>query len=402
MNPVFYIAIRYALSKSKTKAIHIITLISSLGIVISSMVMFIVLSVFNGLEDYSLSFVNQIDADLTIYPKNGKYFSLNKKQEKSLQNIKEISAFSKVIEQPVIFIFNEKQKIATLKAVDSTYLKIASISNHLLAGSWFDKHINQVVFGYLMAQTLGTGLYSNDGILEIMAMKSGRGMVANPQDLYTKFPIAISGIYSFNNSETDAKYAYAPIELARNLLNLNDSTFSQIEIKLTSFTFEEDVIFKINQIFNSKVEIKNKLQLNSSLYKMLQTEKISIFFIFTLVVFVTLFCLAGALIMMILEKKKHFKTLFHLGFTTSQLKRIVLYQGLLITVSSSLIGILLGFTISYLQFVYGFIRISEDLPYPISIKIINVFQVLVILLVLGFVASKLASYQVTKDSSNNF
>ena len=85
MNAVFYIAKRYAFSKSKTKAINIITRIASIGIIVSSMALFVVLSVFSGLERYALSFTNLIDPDLVVLPTSGKSFELSTSQEQQLK-----------------------------------------------------------------------------------------------------------------------------------------------------------------------------------------------------------------------------------------------------------------------------------------------------------------------------
>src|SRR5690606_35751482 len=97
------------------------------------------------------------------------------------------------------------------------------------------------------------------------------------------------------------------------------------------------------------LQIKNRSQLNESLYKMLKTESLAIYLIFTLIIIVTLFCLTGALIMIILEKKEHIKTLHHLGFTLKEIKKIFLYQGLILSGTGITIGLFLGIVITLAQ-----------------------------------------------------
>ena len=391
MNTVFYIARRYAFSKSKTKAINIITLISSIGIMVSSMAMFVVLSVFSGLENYSLSFVNSMDADLSAMPASGKFFTVPGNDLKKVNSIEGVQACAKVVEERVVFTFNTKQLVATLKGVDKNYLDIADITPHLIAGQWLEPHTQQVVLGNSFANALSVGMFSNTHVLEVLAMKPGKGMVSTPEEAYTKFPLYPSGIYAFNNVEADARYVYADITLGQQLLGWNPEQISRLELKLKQGASEKEVTKALQEIFKNKLVVKDRVALNSSLYKMLQTERLAIYLIFSLVIMVTLFCLAGALIMIILEKKEHFKTLSDMGFTLLQLRRIVLYQGLILSIGGALIGMLSGFVFAYLQARFQFITISEGLPYPVALKWENFVIVWITLIILGFLASFLAS-----------
>ncbi len=391
MTTVFYIARRYAFSKSKTKAINIITLISSIGIMVSSMAMFVVLSVFSGLENYSLSFVNSMDADLSAMPASGKFFSVTESDLKKVNSIAGVQASAKVVEERVVFTFNTKQLVATLKAVDENYLSVADITPHLIGGQWLEPHTQQVVLGNSFANALSVGMFSNTHVLEVLAMKPGKGMISTPEEAYTKLPLYPSGIYAFNNVEADARYVYADISLGQQLLGWNPDQVSRLELKLKPDASEKEVTKALQEVFKNKLLVKDRVALNSSLYKMLQTERLAIYLIFSLVIMVTLFCLAGALIMIILEKKEHFKTLSDMGFTLPQLRRIVLYQGLILSIGGAFIGVLSGFVFAYLQSHFQFITISEGLPYPVALKWENFVIVGVTLIILGFLASFLAS-----------
>ena len=391
MNPVFYIAKRYAFTKSKTKAIHLITLISSIGIIVSSMAMLVVLSVFSGLETYSLSFVNAIDADLSVLPQEGKYLEATTVQLDQIKKIDQVAQVSRVVEERVVFMFNEKQMVATIKAVDSNYLEIAQMMPHIYAGRWLEPHTNQVVIGNSFAEALSVGMFSNTSVLEVLAMKPGEGMISTPEEAYNQFPLYPSGIYSFNNVEIDGKYVYSNLELGQQLLDWSPEQVSKLELKLDPHANEHQVSQAIQSVLNVPLVFKDRVALNSSLYKMLQTERLAIYLIFSLVVVVTLFCLAGALIMIILEKKNHFKTLSDIGFTLSQLRKIVLYQGLILSIGGALVGLFLGGIVSYLQMKYQWITISEGVPYPVELRFQNFVIVGITLCVLGFLASSLAS-----------
>jgi len=394
LNTVFYIAKRYAFSKSKTKAINIITRISAIGIVVSSMALFVVLSVFSGLENFALSFTNLIDPDLEITTSKGKSFFLSPEQEKKLKGLDNIASFSKIIEDRVIFTYGNKQLVAHLKAVDANYIRTVAISNYLPDGKWVQPNTNDAVIGNGLANELAAGMYSNDKILEVIAMKPGEGLITMPEDAYVKLPLFNSGIYSLNNIETDNKYVYTDIKVGKDLLGYKENQISKIELKLKDASAEKTSIKELKTLFGENVVIKNRFQLNEGLYKMLKTESLAIYLIFTLIIIVTLFCLTGALIMIILEKKDHIKTLFDLGFTKDNLKRIFLYQGLILAIGGTLLGLLLGIVITLLQQKFGFVKINEDFPYPIVFEWKNGILVLTTLLLLGTLASLIAASRI--------
>ena len=391
MNAVFYIAKRYAFSKSKTKAINIITRIASIGIIVSSMALFVVLSVFSGLERYALSFTNLIDPDLVVLPTSGKSFELSTSQEQQLKTSTNIKAFSKIIEDRVIFTYGDKQIVAVIKAVDSNYVHTVDVTDYIVYGHWIQPNTNDAVLGNGLANELSAGMYSNDKLLEVLAMKPGKGLINMPEDAYVKLPLYPSGIYSLRNIETDNKYIYTDLRVGRDLFNYNPQQFSKIELKLQGSV--KAATSELQNIFPD-LQIKNRSQLNESLYKMLKTESLAIYLIFTLIIIVTLFCLTGALIMIILEKKEHIKTLHHLGFTLKEIKKIFLYQGLILSGIGITIGLFLGIVITLAQQHFELIEVSEGLPYPIVFNWNNGLLVVCTIIILSVIASYIAASRI--------
>jgi lipoprotein-releasing system permease protein len=171
---------------------------------------------------------------------------------------------------------------------------------------------------------------------------------------------------------------------------------SGLEIKIQKGANEKAIIEQLQTIFNNTITVKNRAQLNESLYKMLNTENIAVYLIFTLVIVVALFNLIGALIMMILDKKGNLKTLFNLGVEIKDLRKIFLLQGTLLSVFGGVIGLLLGIVIVVLQQQFELIMITPTMAYPIVFTLENVLIVLGTIISLGFIASLIASSRVSK------
>ncbi len=395
MNFSFYIARRYLRSASKSTAINIINAIASLGIIAGALALFVVLSVFSGLKDFSLSFSNNFDPDLKITSTLGKSFTLTAAQQDQIKNITGIAAYSKTVEERVLFVFDGKEHVTFLKGVDSLYLEVNEIGKTLVQGQWPEPYSTQVTIGYGIHQKLSLGLFDFNNPFEVYVPKPGKGLIENPDDAFNRSVLTPIGIYAINE-DLDSRFVFADLALAQELLGYQQGQIGGIEIKLSRGARETEVVDQLEKIFDNKITIRNRAQLNDSLYKMLNTENLAVYLIFTLVIIVALFNLIGALIMMVLDKKSNLRTLYNLGAEVRDLRQIFLLQGTLLSVLGGIIGLLLGIAIVLLQQRFSLIMITPTLAYPVVFTVENVVIVLVTISVLGFLASLIASSRVSQ------
>jgi lipoprotein-releasing system permease protein len=373
----------------------VITFIASFGIIVGAMALFVVLSVFSGLRDFSLSFSNATDPDLRIETLAGKSFFISEKQESQLQSSKEFTKYTKIVEERALFYYKNKEHVAYLKGVDANFCKVNKLNTFLYAGDWLESNTNQVVVGSGISRKLALGLFDFNNVLEVYIPKPGSGLIENPEEAFNKSPLLTSGIFQINE-EIDEKYIFCSIPLAQGLLNYKHNQLTNIDFKLAPNVSETDAVETINKIFPNQVKVKNRAQLNDALYKMLNTENIVVYLIFTLVIIIALFNLIGAIIMMIIEKKNNLKTLYNLGTEIKYLKNIFLFQGNIISVFGGILGLILGILIVLVQQQFELVMINSNLPYPVVFEAKNVVLVLFTIIILGFIASKIASSTVTK------
>lgn len=366
-----------------------------MGIIVGTMALFVVLSVFSGLKVFSLSFTNEIDPDLKLTTTYGKSFLLTPDQESQLKKIDGVASYTKIIEERVLFLFKDKQQVTYLKGVDSIYPVVNDIKKKLFNGQWLKPDSYQVVIGYGLSQNFSMGILDFENPLQIFAPKPGKGAIENPEEAFNKTDVLPVGIYSISE-DLDSRYVFADLGLVQELLVYKPNQISGIEFKLKENADENAVKKRLNAIFNNTVTLKNRAQLNESLYKMLNTENIAVYLIFTLVIIVALFNLIGALIMMILEKKGNLKTLFNLGTDIGHLRKIFLLQGTLLSLFGGVTGLVLGIILVLLQQQFELIMITPTLAYPVVFTIDNVLIVMATIISLGFVASLIASSRVTK------
>lgn len=395
MNFPLYIAKRYLFSKSSSNAINIITIIAAIGVFAGAFSLFIVLSGFAGLKDFSLSFSNQFDPDLKVLPEKGKTFTVSREEQQKLQNLAGLQVSSKVIEERVFLDFNSKNKTAFIKGVDSSYLDVNQVDSTLVYGAWFAPDEGQVVVGANIAQELSLGTFDYRSLLEILVPRPGKGQIMNPTDAFNSENVVVSGIYSINE-ELDDKFVFTDINLARDLLELKPDEVTGLELKLAPDADLSQVEERVKAVLEEPVVVKTRAQLNDALYKMLNTENLAVYLIFTLVLIIALFNVIGSIIMGVLDKRDNIKTLHNLGANPVQIKNIFFTQGLFLSVLGGILGLASALLLVFLQLQYHLVMITPTLPYPVSITWKNIGLVLITISCLGGIASYIGASRSTK------
>lgn len=397
MNFPLYIAKRYLFSKSSNNAINIITIIAAIGVVIGAMSLFIVLSGFSGLKDFSLQFTNEYDSDLKIVPATGKTIQFSKESHDKLHSVEGLLAFSKIIEERVFIQYKGKNHIAYIKGIDQNYNRVKVVDSMLIFGDWIVPDRDEVVVGLSTASKLSLNIRDYRNLLEMYVPKPGTGQIntLDPSAAFNKLNVVVSGVYDINE-ELNSKFVFTEIALARSLLKIDSTAVSAIEIKLNEDASEEEIRKKLGDIFSEEIIIKNRIQQNDALYKMLNTENIAVYLIFTLILIIALFNVIGSIIMMILDKARNIKTLYNMGATLSDIRKVFFLQGTLMTTLGGALGIVLGVVIVVLQLKFELVNITASLAYPVKLEMINIFIVFVTISVLGLIASKIASNRVRR------
>lgn len=366
-------------------------------VVIGALALFIVLSGFAGLKSFSVSFSNDFDPDIKIEAATGKTFRVSTTQIEALENIPEIVSFSQVVEERVVLSFKNKHHIANVKGVDQHFQKVNSVDSILFVGDWVNPNEYQdAVIGIGISNLLGTIAKDYSNLLEIIVPKPGtKSITSSSKAPYEKVKVLTSGIYRINE-DLDDQYVFTNLDLAQELLQLEANQVTHIEFKMQPEADEDLVKEKITAVFDTKVIAKSRIELNDALYRMLNTENLAIYLIFTLVLILALFNVVGAIVMMILDKRGNLKTLFSMGTTVKQIKRIFLFQGIIITTLGGLLGIILGVIVVYAQIQFKLFYITPNLPYPMELQFMNCITVFLTITILGILASYLASRRITR------
>jgi lipoprotein-releasing system permease protein len=390
MQVVFKIAWRYFFSKSGQTVINKINAIALLVIVVATAALMIVLSAFSGLKDFGLSFSNVFDPDFRAVPINGKTITIDSNQIQQLEKTEGIKAFSPILEEKVFLSFKEKTQVAYLKGVGLDYLKVIPADSLVAVGEWLQPESNTIVAGYGIGAGMDLGVYDYGSFLNISIPRKNLNSSLRQNPFYSEKAITI-GLYQISE-EIDQKYIFSTLDFARNLMQYPKNVFSAIEIKASMEARSKDLKNTIQEILGNSIEIRDRAQLNTALYKMLNTEHLAVYLIFTLVLIIALFNLVGALVMMILDKKPQVNILKAMGITQKQLRQSFFLLGMMIISVGGGIGLIISSIVILIQQWIPLIYVpGTSLPYPVKWELKNLLLVSATLLILGSVASAWAS-----------
>lgn len=400
MNFSLYIAKRYLFSKSSANAINIITIIATFGVIVGSLALFIILSGFSGLRTFSASLLNSSDPDIQIAATKGKSFLLTDDLKTALNQNNAVVSYTKVIEERVFLKHGTKNHIANIKGVDTNYNTTVAIDSAIVVGTWIDPEFkNTAVIGNGISYKLSLGILNFGEVLEIYVPKPGKGFV-NPNNAFRSVNAQVVGVYS-GTEEFQNKYVFTELALAQKLLNYKTNQVSSIAIKLAKNV--DPVSFKndLQQKLGTNFTVKTREQLNALYYKVINTENFVSYLIFTLIVIIALFNVIGAIIMMIIDKKSNLKTLFNLGASIEDIKKIFVLQGFLLSLVGMSIGVSIGAFLVILQKQFSLVMITPTIAYPVEFRFSNLIIVIVTITFLGFIASKIASSRISEKFITN-
>lgn len=354
------------MAKKGSTAVTFITWLSVGAMMVAVTAMFVIISVFSGLETLNKDLISNLHADLTIKSTSGKTIKDLDKVTSALKNNKAISSFSRVIEEKVYVNYKGKGDIAYLRGVDSAYIKVNPINKDVFYGTYPSfKYSNEVLMETNLHNRLSIPIDSTSSYATIFMPKPGTGIINKEEDIYNKRDFLVTGV--FPGKEQLDSYIIAPIELTEELLSLPKKSAYQIVIKLKNPENADAVKQNLLTSLGKNIEIKTKEEENAAFWKMINTEKMFIYLIFALVIFITTFNLAGAIIILQIDKKEQAKSLISLGFPLRHLRMTYFYTGILIVISGVISGLILGTVLCYFQLYTEFFRANEILPFPVKI-----------------------------------
>lgn len=376
MNLAFKIARNYFLSKNEKHFINIISIISMITLAFGTAALLIILSVFNGLHILISGVHTTFDAELTIVPSQGKTFVVDDVFLKKITQLKTIEHITEVLEDDAFLNYDGIQKVVHIKGVQENYTKQNKLDSVIKFGKSDLSHstISKAIVGRGIQYELGFSLQDEFKALDIWYPKRTKKHLQASEQSLNKIKIHPTGVFELER-QYDGKYIFIPIQFAQKLFEY-DSERTSIEIKTKNGNIDE-VKENLQQILGNDFKVLDSDEMHSALYKAIKIERFISYLIFVFILILASLNIFLALTMIVISKKKDIAILFSMGATKQFITKIFLYEGLLIGVIGTSVGLVLGIGIVWLQQEFGFVGMDVQSAivdaFPVKMKLIDVF-----------------------------
>jgi lipoprotein-releasing system permease protein len=204
-----------------------------------------------------------------------------------------------------------------------------------------------VVLGADLAETIGASVGDTVLVTSPQGELTPLGLVPKYQR-FTLVGIFHSGFYQY-----DSSYGFVRLADAQRLFSEPD-VISIISFKVDEMDHADVIGRAIEQAAGPGYQADNWMQQNRELFRALRLEQVVTFIVIALIVCVAALNILIALTMLVMEKTRDIAVLMSFGVRPDQVRRIFLAQGLLISLSGTVIGLALGYSFSWIGGHYHF------------------------------------------------
>ena len=386
-----FLAFKYLFSKTKFSIVSIISAFSIVVLTLAYFSFFTILSVFSGLEQYSLNFSKSFDPDVKIFSDSESFFKLESEDLLFISDNLGEKSFSKIVTGNVLINHEGAITYGKILGVDDNFNSVIDFSNIISVGQYSELESSEAYTSYSLAEKLDLTLFNTAGAFEIYSVNS-----SYPDNLLVPFKNSKSlfskGVFTTRNNDNE-NIIVCNLETAQSLFGLKGNMFSEI------YLASDDKV-KIKNILKSRfnsLSVKTHEELNETLFKMMKSEKLIVSIIMIMIVLISVFNVIGAVIMLIVEKEFDLKTFKVLGMNNKDVENIFFKNGLFINFIGLSLGLFFGISLVFAQMKFSIVRISSlELAYPVEFNLKNLLLVVFTALFVGLASSYLSSKAVRK------
>ncbi|HRK27267.1 MAG TPA: FtsX-like permease family protein [Chitinophagales bacterium] len=403
MNLAARIAKRYLVSKKSTNAINIIAGVSTVGMMVGTAALILVLSVFNGFEDLVTSLYNTFNPDIKVLPAEGKTFEPDSATLLAISAVPGVKAVAQVLEENALLRYKNKDYITRLKGVNDAYKQVTAIDTAIIEGSYRltleDADCGLLGLGVVAA--LGINLDNQFARVQVfMPRREGKVSTFAAERAFTQASFIPTGVFAIQQ-DFDAKYAIVPIRFMRNLLSY-DTALSGLEIALEPNAKPETVKKNLKAVLGNQFIVQDRYEQDAFLYKVMKTEKWAVYFILTFILVISAFNIIGSLSMLVIEKKQDIGILKAMGATKSFIRKVFLMEGILLSLIGATVGVVLAVAVCLAQQHFKLIKLQGASflieAYPVSMRTADFVLVFITVVVISVLASVVPAHRAAEQS----
>lgn len=395
------IALRYLFSRKSHNAVNIISSISVAGVAVATSAIVCVLSVFNGFTRLASGRLGLIDPDIKIESKTPGGLIDNLSQTLPLvEGLNGVAAAVPLVEGQALSMFRNTQQAVEVIGAGAGYERVCGIDSAVIDGVYMSYTAENVPLASLSvgsAITLGVRPGFDVPIVLFTPRRIGRISASSPLSAFRSDTLFVSSVWQTNQAELDEATVIVPVESARSLLQLPDSSATAIAVKVAPGVSVSATVRALKQQLGGNYRVLTRIEQEEASFRMIEIEKWITFLMLGFILVIASFNVVSTLSMLIIEKRYDMDTLCNLGARPSIVGRIFLWEGWLITLAGGVAGIILGAVLCFAQQKGEFIKLNADptqltiAAYPVELHPADIAAVMALLVVVGLAVGAIAS-----------
>lgn len=378
------IAVRYLFSRKQRSVVNVISWISLVGLMVSTMALIVVLSVYNGIGDVTKSLFNTFDPELVIEPAEGRTFHTGDIDMGALMRTEGVERVARIVTETAWVTYGQNQAIVKLRGVDTNYAALTGIDTLLDLGE------------YRLTAEGTTTLVVGGQIFHDLAMRLPSAIPAAvhiPKRGTTSLGLTMDQAFNigyaypvgnfFIQQDIDRQYVLTDIAFVQRLMNYAPDECTSLALGLKPGADVEKVkrsltpapLQKRGESPAPALVVKDRHDQQPLYYKIYRTERLGIYLVLSLIVLISTLSLVASLSLLIINKRDDIFILRSMGMERRTIRRAFLAEGLLICAMAVVLGLVLGFVVCWLQQTFGIIRMGDGnfvvSAFPVSMRAVD-------------------------------
>ena len=393
-----FLATRYLKAKRKQAFISVITVISVVGVMMGVMALIVVLSVMNGFREDLMGKILGVNSHLVVLSYEGAFLDYDR-IARDTSTVEGVVATTPFIYSQVMVNSQGSVSGSVLRGIDTpTAGKVIKMDSMIKRGSLqsldsLHDGLPAIIVGKELSRMLAVQPGDTVTVVSPMGKLTPVGRV--PQNRKFK----VTAIFDSGMYEYDATMVYISLKEAQDFLGL-DNRATGVEVKVADIYKADQVAGAVSKKLGYPYWAKDWKQMNRSLVSALKLEKIAMFVILIMIVLVGALNIISTLVMVVMEKNKDVAILRAMGATQKSIMSVFMFQGLVVGLVGTLVGLASGLGLCHLLAKYKFIELPSDVYYistlPVRVEMLDVVLVIVAAVVISFLATIYPSWHASR------
>jgi len=419
MSYELFVSIRHLSAKKSQKFISLNTWISIAGVGLGVMALIVVIAVMSGFSKDLRDKILGTNSHVVVSSMNRAMVENYDDIVKKVRSVKGVIAAAPFIMNQVMLINGDRVSGIVVRGIDPEKEEtVSDLGKNMVSGTVSDLKTKSSVSGEIKGREKKNraGIILGKELSRRLGVEVGDIVVSMVSPVSRVTPVGliprmklfkVVGVFESGMYEYDANLSFILLKSAQKFFSMKNGV-SGIEVRVADIEQAGNIASAIQKELGFPYLVRDWMRMNKNLFSALKLEKVVMFIILILIIFVAAFNIVSTLFMLVMEKAKEVAILKSMGASCSSIMKIYSYQGLFIGLVGTFLGCAVGFVIvpnlneivSSIESIFGIVAFPSDIYYldrlPSKIQYMDSFLIVIFSVVICLAASLYPAWRASK------